>query len=304
MYCFACVFIADDFQIHMHSEVELILDRLGYRYPDGVKAYSNIIGHEMFHNFQNRYNKPGPLLRGQGRGVSTAYSEGTARAQEAMHGYSDVSFQEESLIYARDTNGCNGFQRPQFDMAMASGIFNKSYSACFFWLSWFAAEGKQGLKRLIANAYPEVSPEPDLYIEGVAALRLASRLSVPQQAARFAGAAITGRGYRLSGHNWAKMLDLWQPLELDRGDSASANLSPSGLFARRIDSAATVRLSQSSDATLFVITDTGGRTTTRVVSGHSVCVTPKRGQKVWVGAVRTKDGNGSAEMTASRPTCR
>ncbi|HEY7873779.1 MAG TPA: hypothetical protein VIG64_01525, partial [Actinomycetota bacterium] len=303
LYCFACVFIADDFQIHMLSEVEVVLNALGYSYPEGVEAYQDIIGHEMFHNFQNRYNKPGPLGRSAGRSVTTAYSEGTARAQETMHSYSEVSFQENSLIYAADGNGCNGYKGSNFDGAMAGGTFNKGYSACFFWLSWFADEGTDGLVRLLRDAYPKVSPEEDGSVEGVAALERASKLTVPEQAARFTGAAITGRGYKIGGRDWAKMLDRWAPPTLKVGDSAIGALNTSGIFARKLDSAATIALTKDSDVTLFTVTDTGSKTITKVVGGTRVCVAPKAGDKVWVGAVRTKKGPASATMVASKPTC-
>lgn len=305
LFCFACVFIADDFQIHMMSEVELVLDQLGYSYPEGVEAYQNIIGHEMFHNFQNRYNKPGPLLRGEGRNASFAYMEGTARAQEAMHGYSKVSLQENSLIYAQDGNGCNGFDGGNFDASLAGGIFSSgTYSMCYFWIPWISAEGIDGLKRLVARAYPAVSPEPNEPLEGVAALERASQLSVPEQVARFAGAAITGRGWTLGGRDWARLMDRWVPMDLSTGDSAVASLSTGGLFVRRLKSGATVTLKKDSNATLFVVIDTGSKTITRVVDGTSTCLVPKKGEKIWVGAVRTKEGNGGATIVASKPSCR
>jgi hypothetical protein len=302
-YCFACVFIADDFQIHMLSEVEVILNALGYSYPEGFEAYQNIIGHEMFHNFQNRYNKPGPLGRSAGRGVTSAYSEGTARAQESMHSYSKVSYQENSLIYATDGNGCNGYKGQSMDVAMSTGTFNKGYSGCFFWLSWFAAEGTDGLVQLVSKAYPKVSPEEDGAVEGVAALGLASKLSVPEQAARFAGAAITGRGYAIGGRDWGKMLDRWTPPELATGDYADATLSTGGIFARRLTSAAEVSLKKGTDATLFAVIDTGTKTLTEVAKGGRLCLAPKPGQKIWVGAVRTKKEPGTASIVASKPSC-
>jgi hypothetical protein len=302
LYCFACVFIADDFQIHMLSEVEVILGALGYSYPDSVKAWQDIIGHEMFHNFQNRYVKPGPLGRSAGRSVPTAYSEGTARAQEALHDYSDVSYQDQSLIYATDANGCNGFDRTSMDAAMASGLFNKGYSGCFYWLSWFAAEGTDGLVRLLSKAYPKVADQEDPYVEGIMALELASSMSPAEQAARFAGAAITGRGYRIGGRDWAKMLDRWAPPPIAIGEEASAGLLPSGLLARAVKTPMTVSLGKGADAQLFTVVEDGSRVATRVIGGGSVCLRPKAGEKVWVGAVRTK-GEGLASFTAAGP-CR
>jgi hypothetical protein len=305
VYCFACVFIADDFQIHMLSEVEVVLNALGYSYPEGVEAYQNIIGHEMFHNFQNRYNKPGPLGRSAGRSVPTAYSEGTARAQEALHEYSKVSFQENSLIYANDANGCNGYEGSNFEVAMATGTFNKGYSACFFWLSWVAAEGTDGLVQLVSKAYPKVSPEENSSIEGLAALERATNVSVAEQGARFAAATITGRGYQMNGFDWGKMLDRWSPAELKVGDSAAATLQPFGIVGGTLTGAATVSLDKGTDATLFTVIDTGSRTITEIVRSGRACLDPKPGQKVYVGAVRTSaKGDGAASISASKPSCR
>ena len=220
-----------------------------------------------------------------------------------MHSYSEVSHQENSLIYATDGNGCNGFKGQNFDVAMAAGLFNKGYSGCFYWLSWFAAEGTDGLVQLVSKAYPKVSPKTDASVEGVAALGLASKLSVPEQAARFAGAAITGRGYKMNGFDWSKMLDRWAPLELATGDSAAATLSPSGLFAQELTSGATVTLEKGSDATMFTVIDTGSKTITEVVKGGRICLDPKPGQKIWVGAVRTEKETGTATIQASKPNC-
>ena len=304
-FCFACVFIADDFQIHMMSEVELVLNQLGYSYPEGVEAYQNIIGHEMFHNFQNRYNKPGPLLRGGDRRASFAYMEGTARAQESMHGYSKVSFQKNSLIYAEDANGCNGWATGSFDQSMARGVFTgNTYAVCYFWLPWFAAEGTDGVKTLLAEAYPKVSPKPDGGGEVVAALKRASHLSVEEQIARFVGSSITGRGYVIGGRDWGRFMDRWRPLDLEAGDEATATLQTGGLFGRRLVDPATVTLDSSSKATLFVVIDTGSKTLTKVVDGRRICLAPEPGQKIYVGAIHTRDGSDSASITASQPTCR
>lgn len=300
-YCFACVFIADDFQIHLHSEVEAVLGALGYTYPDGVKAYANIVGHEMFHNFQNRYNKPGPLGRSAGRGTPTAYSEGTARAQETLHSYSDASFQPDSLVYANDSNGCNGFDGSSMDNALAAGIFGKTYNACFFWLSWYAAEGVGGLNRLVETAYPTVSSKTNVGEEGLAALALASDVPVPDQLARFAAAALTGRGYELADVNgvvrdWGQGLDRWQPASLDPGRSATATLGASGLFARDVLGPATITLDDPAAAMLFVVTDDGETVSSRVVPDGTVEV--PAGSVAWVGALRAAAGSATVTLSA------
>jgi hypothetical protein len=161
-----------------------------------------------------------------------------------------------------------------------------------------------GVVRLISKAFPAVSPKEDPLAEGVAGLELASDLSVAEQAARFAGAAITGRGYEIGGLDWGKMLDRWRPADFKVGDAPGATLQPSGVLARRLTSPATVSLDEGSDATMFVVTDTGSKTTTQEVTGSSVCLVPEPGEKVYVGAVRTKKGSGAVSLVATKPTCR
>src|SRR5207253_2704189 len=97
-----------------------------------------------FHNFQNRYDKPGQP--GQlTQSATTSYAEGTARFQETLHSsYSDVNHVPGTLYHASDTNGCNGYDyrsdgSSNMDAAMAEGPFAKSYNTCYFWSAWFGA---------------------------------------------------------------------------------------------------------------------------------------------------------------------
>ena len=76
-YCQACVFIADDFQIHFITGVREFLTALGYDYGDASDrdVLADVLGHEMLHDWQNNYVKP----TSSGRSVPGSYSEGTAR---------------------------------------------------------------------------------------------------------------------------------------------------------------------------------------------------------------------------------
>jgi hypothetical protein len=156
----------------------------------------------------------------------------------------------------------------------------------------------------VSKAYPKVAAEEDRAAEGLAALERASKLSVAEQAARFAGAAITGRGYVIGGRDWGKMLDRWKPRPLEAGDSVGATLQPFGIVGAQLTSPATVALEKGTDATLFTVIDNGSKTVTEVVRGGRTCLDPKPGQQIYVGAVRaTTKGTGATSIDASRATC-
>lgn len=135
-YCLACVFISEDFNVHMSRALHEALEVLGYSYPDERLAIVNVVGHEILHNWQNAYGRPDSV----GGGRARAYSEGTARFSESLHGYSGVSNQPGSLIYADDSNGCNGY--PTTDAGFAAGpLDGQGYQACHFWFAHYAEHG-------------------------------------------------------------------------------------------------------------------------------------------------------------------
>jgi hypothetical protein len=304
-YCLACVFIADDFQIHFMSEADTALAALGYTYPDPIKAFNDILGHEMFHNFQNAYNNPGPLGQNAGRNTSTAYSEGSARFQETLHSYSDVSHQPKSLFYANDINGCNGYGTGTLDAAMANGPFGHSYDACFFWTPWFAAYGQAALIKLVSEAMPAVSADANSGSEGLAAIAGAAGEPVALQMARFARSALTGQGYAyapLSGSlgviDWGPGLERWQARTLDAGSVSSGSLSNGGMMARQLTSASPLTVTGATNAALFVIraTATDSTITELPLAGGTVDA-PAAGEKVWAVVV-------NPTATTARPVLR
>ena len=298
LYCFACVFIADDFQIHMLSEVGLVLQALGFTgYPDPRKAYDNVVGHEMFHNFQNAYVKPGALGRGTGRGTSTAYSEGTARFQEVLHSYADVSFAPKTLytggqtnppLLSLDANHCNGYQSTQ--ASFAAGPFPKTYNACYFWTSWYVQNGLDAFVRLITEGLPAHAPKANVE-EGLAALATAAPdVPVADQLAFSARSALTGRHKTVApasgdgpARDWGSFLFRLTPPELAAGDAAS--LTGGGVLARRVVRAGTVSLSGDGLA-LYEVRSTAAGDTMRPlpVTGGDVAA-PAAGEDVWVVAV-------------------
>jgi hypothetical protein len=259
-YCQACVFIADDFQIHMISEFRIFLEALGYTYPGATdgEVLSDILGHEMFHNWQNNYVKP----TASGRSVPISYSEGTARFQESLHAYSHGSHQPDSLIYANDANGCNGFSAS--DASMAGGAFQTaSYSACNFFLPWYGAEGIDALSKLVIEGAPAGASVPGANNAGkvITALEVATGESYARSGAAWAAGLITGKGMEWGPAvgtgptlDWGLHLRRWVPPQLAPGNSATVTLANGGVMARRVHYA--IRATITEGAELAVLRDT------------------------------------------------
>ena len=312
-YCQACVFIADDFQIHMISEINLFLTALGFTgYKNERQALELVVGHEMFHNFQNASNNPGPLGRSRGRTSSTAYSEGTARMQETLHSYSDVTFADKTLVtggqtnppgLSLDANHCNGWGNT--DAAFAAGPFGKTYNACYFWGPWFAQNGGPALVKLVAEGIPANSALGNAE-EGVKAIAAAApAVPVADQLAFFAQASLTNRGRQLSAlsgstapRDWGTFWFKWAPATLNRGASAAATLEAAGVMARRVTSGVTVTLSGAGLALYEVRSSADDVTTERVASGTTL-EPPAAGETLWVVGVNPTAANVNATLRAA-----
>lgn len=288
-YCIACVWIRDDFQIHMSSRTVEILELLGYSYPDPYKAFSNVMGHEMFHNFQNAYVKP----TSTGKRTHRAYSEGTARFQETLHSYSDVSDQDGSLVYADDSNGCNGFDWGNMDISMSFGPFDsyRSYEACYFWLAWYASEGLPAFVDLISTGMPQAASLPNGWEEGSVAITTSSERDLVTQLADFARRAITHEGYTSAppaggpATDWSKLLDSWQPKELPVGGKTSRILQNGGIMANEIKTSGHLSV-EGPQTHLFMVRKGSGESQLSLLSNGSFVEAPGAGERVWVGAVR------------------
>jgi hypothetical protein len=297
-FCLACVFISDHFQIHLLSEVQIALDLLGYDgYRDRDQAYSLIIGHEMFHNFQNRYNRPGHFNQA-GRGTPTSYSEGTARFQETLHTYAGTTFAPNTLVTANDANGCNGFDTGgSMDGGMAAGPFGKTYNTCFLWGPWYVTNGQQAFLDLIREAMPAHSPERDAFLEVSRATADASGKPIADQLAEFAGSAITGYGrtwptfFGTEPLDWGSLFERWTPSVLAPGGERSRVLGPGGMMAHEITTDVRVSVS-GADTQLYVLRDVGTHVKKRALTGDSPAVGgPAAGERVYVLAVRPVAGS-------------
>ena len=313
--CLACVLIANEFNIHLNSHAHEALEALGYSYPGASvqDVWNDVIGHELFHNLQNRYNKPGPVVTTRRRAAGFYYMEGTARMQESLHHYNEISHQPESLIYANDGNGCNGFdgggtihvpgltQAPDMDREMVKGPFNTSrtYSACYFWMPWYGRHGWDGLKRLMTESMPthiDISNENE---EGITASTAASGETMLEQQQMFARHALTGgRGMNswsgvLGGpvRDWSAYLESWEPKPLAAGQTHTRTLQAGGMMANEIIEPVRVTSSvPQNDVKLFTVTDDGTKATVARFNGGRIAP-PKSGER-WIVAARPGTGAG------------
>jgi hypothetical protein len=308
-FCLACVFISDHFQIHLLSEVQVALDLLGYDgYRDRDQAYSLIIGHEMFHNFQNRYNRPGHFNQA-GRGTPASYSEGTARFQETLHTYAGTTFAPNTLVTANDANGCNGFDTGgSMDAGIAAGPFGKTYNTCFFWGPWYVANGQQAFLDLIREAMPAHSPERNSFLEVSGAAAQAAGKPIVDQLVQFAGAAITGRGrawatwFGAEPLDWGSLFERWTPTPMAPGGETTRSLGAGGMMAHEITTDARVTISASTDTLLYILRDVGTTVKARPANGNSIAVgAPTAGERIYALAVRPVAGSEPVTLRVGAP---
>ena len=268
--CIACVFIAQDFNIHISSAVVPILAVLvPATYPDDRAAFSTVVGHEMFHNFQNAYSKPS-----NGVFMGGAYSEGLARFTEALHTYSVVSHQPDSLVYSSTGNGCNAELGAQFGTPLLQDgpATGQSYSACDFWLSFYGQHGLDGLVGVL-EASP-VHRHKTGWDEIKSVVEDAIDAPVDDTLAHFAAAMSTGAGLTWAPAvgpgptlDWNEYLLGWPMTNLNPGGSVTTRLTDGGMLGARV-TVDGILTSDEPAAALYVVRDDG--TFTRVSSGASV----------------------------------
>ena len=312
-YCLACVFIADDFQIHMASEFQAALAALGYSYPAGREydAYSNILAHEMAHNWQNTYVKP----TSTGRSTPGSYSEGIARFQESLHSYSDVSWQPQSLLYANDVNGCNGAVGAPPDAALAKGVFADAtlYSACYFWMPWYGSMGMPALMKVMTEGMPTAATPPPAgqpavpdQTKVIRALEIGTGRPYVESAAVWARGLITGENMTYASPlgtgkplDWSRYLERWTPATVAPGESDSRSLSNGGIMGLEVTGA--FRPSATGGAAMAVIRDTATGSELTYPAGGELVAGPAEGERVYLIATRTAATAASVRLTAGTP---
>ena len=306
-YCLACVFIADDFQIHFISEVRAALEALGYAYP-GVSdrdVLADVLGHEMFHDWQNNYYKP----TSSGRSVPGSYSEGTARMQETLHAYSGGSHQPDSLVYANDANGCNGYHGTNPTTTLAAGPFNQSYSACNFWLPWYGAEGVGALARVVMEGAPtgaDAGSSASAATKMIKAVEIATNEPYAVSAAEWAAGLITGKNMAWgpavdegTTRDWAQYLERWTPESLNAGGSVTRALRGGGVMA--FQATESFRPSVTEGAALAILRDSASGTSLTYPALGTLVEAPAPGEKVYVIAVSPGAGSLSTTLALRAP---
>lgn len=308
--CLACVFIREDFNIHISSAVVQALFALGFEYPDDNLAYSNVIGHEMTHDWQNAYYKP--TQNGASSGVH--FAEGIARMQESLHPYSGVSHQPKSLIFSvgREApgislaaNSCNGWDGANIETTFAAGPFtNKTYNACYFWLTWFPNHGASAYVDLFGAMFNHVKKTGNAEI--IDALNEASPGTFGDDLAAFAQASLTGKGYTWSypgttERDWGQWLDRFVPPTLEVGTPFTKTLRDGGVMAREITAGGQLSMTSNRPGVgVYVIRDDGTTATRTLVDTtdtiEDVVSAPAAGEKVWLVAVYPSLGSASVTI--------
>lgn len=326
-YCQACVYIADDFQVHILSHFDEALVALGFDYPAGKEreAFSNVMGHEIFHNFQNNYVKP----TSTGRSTHGFYSEGTARTQETLHEYAEVSFQPDSLVIGDSNNvlfegnDCKSSIRfgddmgigiaSSYDDAMAAGPFAdiNTYAACHFWMRFYGTYGADVYPKLVTEGapigatVPQGQTRPASEKAVLAAEYATGRPFIEAQGAWMRG-LVTGKYMKwgpLLGNgpvlDWGTLMDRWTPSTLAAGGSVTRTLANGGVMGVKVTGA--TRPTANADAGLFVIRDSAADATLSYPANGDLVAAPAEGESVYVFAARRKVASAPVTLTLGAP---
>jgi hypothetical protein len=335
LYCQACVYIADDFQIHILSHFDKALPVLGFKYPGRSTrdAMSDVIGHEMFHNFQNRYVKP----TSTGRRTPGVYSEGTARTQETLHSYSKVSHQPDSLVIGDhnnvlfEGNDCKssftlgGFDdipggfiaSTPYDDALAAGPFDtslgQSYGACHFWMRFYGTYGARPFVKLITEGAAlgaTLGPDEEERADAEKVLRATEHATgapfLEAQGIWLRG-LITGKhmswGPLLAGTgpvlDWGPLMDRWTPSTLAVGESVTRTLANGGVMAVKVTGA--TRPTVGDGARLIVLRDSDAGATLSYPDNGALVAAPAAGESVYVMAGRRAADPQETTLTLGAP---
>lgn len=270
LFCLACVAISSEFNVHMTSQMAHVVRALGYHYPNDDLLISDILGHEIFHNFQIAAAGSDDALAD----MSYGYIEGSARFTETLHGYSEVSHQPGSVVYANDVGGCNGYLSRDGAFGMARSPGEHSYDACYFWMALHADHGIQGLVRAVKSSPTHAAKSNVSEMAGL--IEAGAGLPYADVMASFTGHALTGSGYVWGAADgtsppldWAAHLERWTPSTLLPGASRVQWVSRGGLMGVKVgaDSVASMT-STATGVQLYSLSIAG--TPTQIASGTAV----------------------------------
>ena len=246
--CLACAYLTDGVEIHIALLFPEIAPAVaGISYPDTEQFLNGVIGHELVHSLQGGYSNE------KGGVFTNAFTEGTARASESLHDDASHTHQTGSIAYSDSGNGCEGFEngRGTWVAAQAIGPFNThTYDACYFWWTYFAKHGPQGLTKLL-----EAMPQAIATSSGDAAARNLRLLDLASpdgngsaDLARWGAAAATGSsadGFTIAAGQTGTRLD-WHALLKPATRAATlqptqtVSVSNGGMRAYRVPGDATI----------------------------------------------------------------
>jgi hypothetical protein len=269
--CLACAFLGDFVEIHVNLAFAELTEGplLGVSYPDDNSYTLEVVGHEFTHAVQGGY--------GDGNvGLTNAFTEATATASQALFHEAENSAQRGSIEFLDTANGCEGFEngRGGWIRAQAQGPFvgGHTYDACYFWWTYVAQHGGEGLVRLM-EALPGVRGKGAAAIDRhLLQLDLASPTDDGSgDLARWAAAYTAGGdadGYEIADgsgdvHDWFALLTpAERARDLAPGTSVEETLSDGGTAGFRITAAgALAALPPGTRAFAFDVVD--GRLTAR-----------------------------------------
>lgn len=246
--CLACAVLTDAVEVHvalLFPEIApMVVD---IEYPDSEQFLNGVIGHELVHSLQGGYSDAAGAVFG------SAFIEGVARATESLHDDASHTHQPRSIAYIDNANGCEGFEngRGGWINAQAGGPFNgHTYDACYFWWTYFAQHGPEGLTALL-----EAMPQALASSEGSAAARNLRLLDVASpdrdgtlDLVRWAAAAATGSdadGFTIPAGQTGDRLDWFAllsaaPRSAALASSQEVTLANGGVLAFHAQAAGTI----------------------------------------------------------------
>lgn len=290
--CLACAFLTDAMEVHIAFLFpEIAPQVVPIDYPDSEEFLITVLGHEMVHGLQGGYSD------GDAGVFTSAFIEGSARASESIHANAEHSHHTGAIHYVDSGNGCEGFEngRGGWIEAQAAGPFNgHTYDACYFWWTYYAAHGPEGLVALL-----EALPEAIETSSGDAAARNQRLLDVASPTgdgvldlARWGAAAAAGSdadGYTIPAGDSGESFDWFELLRPAQRATAleqtqSVSVADAGVRAYVAGSAATLTEVPAGASTyVFSIDDrqlvpTPAAAGTEVAAGDIVVVAVAGGQ--------------------------
>ncbi|MFT4745056.1 MAG: hypothetical protein ACI9AD_000904 [Nitriliruptoraceae bacterium] len=299
-YCLACAFLNDTIEVHAeYAFPEIAQQLVGVSYPDADDFFVGVMGHELVHSMQGGYSD------GEAGSLSTSFTEGTARASEGLYDLGEDTYQDGSIAYVDNGNGCEGFEngRGGWINAQAAGPFlGHTYDACYFWWSYYAQYGGPGLVALlealpVASSASGNAADRNLILLDAASPVGDGTLDLAYWAAAYtAGSSADGFTFAdATGdvHDWHALLTPAQRSS-DLGLSANVTVADGGTMGFRVTrSGVLTAVPDGAELFLFEVSDNELRRVGPAAVGAAVAV----GQILTVVAATTGSVSGTITIT-------